>query len=83
MDAKGVLESKCPWSFFCHAEIDSSLNICGSLCIRVFLIISMAGFNVFSLFPQSTKMKILGLIGPETRLVFQVLPPDQDSASRK
>lgn len=68
---------------FCHAEIDCSLNIFGNLCIRVFLIISMAGFNVFSLFPQSTKMKIIGLVDPETRLVFHVLSPDQDSAARK
>lgn len=38
---------------------------------------------MFSLPPQRTKMKIPGLTDPETRLVFHVLPSDQDSAARK
>lgn len=31
----------------------------------------------------TTRKKILGIVGPETRLVFHVLLPDQDSAARK
>ena len=41
------------------------------------------GFNVLSLFPRTTKMKIPGLVEPEARLLFHVQPPDQDSAARK
>lgn len=43
----------------------------------------MADFNVFSVFPQTTKMKIHGLVGPETRLVFHALPPDRSGFSCK